>query len=323
MRNPFLIPMLFMFCACGSEVDPGVQDYLDHQSETPAEQLNIYESSEVDLNWIKNQRIAVETKYDVDNRETIYKLFYDKEGYLIKEESYYENEFSEVTHYTYDSLYRLIEEGRYYDQGETFRNGTKYNYGADGRLLEKRVDDPFMSSLDEDARYHYTVKYAYNDEGQQTGYTVHRDDGNSNERLEQEYDANGNVILQKGYNDEGQLAMRIITTYDYEENSKTDKTVHGPTDDYHTTWSKYIYDENGDFSEMILSRYTKNDVYSHTRYAYDDNHRLLYEEELDTDGSVMSLTNYLHDKNYLLTRQSSNSTVYPYVWEYEYEFHDR
>ncbi|MBD5530636.1 MAG: hypothetical protein HDQ98_00325 [Lachnospiraceae bacterium] len=245
-----------------------------------------------------------------------YEWEYDEDG-DIKRELYYDTDgsvrFQEEYGREYDVSGNLTKEWRvetsYYDNRDDVRvcyqeeYEYEYKYDADGHRIAYYYDTPRECGRRE---------YEYDENGKETVcyiYSPYYGDGEVTFRLsgwgESEYDEYGNLKAYSTYyyNNEMQCVLDTVKEYEYDQdgNCIAEYWCSYSADGEPEDWSRYEYNENGDYTLMAEGYgefYTTQRIY-----------------EYDEKGNKTAWCVYQYDGNEV-------SPVRSYEYEYEREYDD-
>lgn len=215
--------------------------------------------------------------------ELDYRLNYDKNGNVIEEIYYSDEEVRQLTEFEFDSDGKLLGENWTMD-GEWWAT-VEYIYDEKGVLVEEKNAH---QNGDEG-----TKRYVYDDKGR----LIEKHDSDDGLIYSCAYDERGNLIKEVSFS-EGKEWLRCEYKYD-EKNQITEKAVFGDgTTDRRDTFE---YDAEGRIiNKKKYSFYEGEHVFYEKINEYDEDGRKLSMKEIDDDGT--SLTSFVYDKKGRLSK---------------------
>lgn len=193
------------------------------------------EEYEYDANGNKIKEISY---YDgEDTPEKIIEYTYDEEGKQLSEKEYENDSIVSLIALTYDSDKNMIKK-IFYDENNTLVLTREYTYDSDKNLIEE-------IGYDEDGAEYMKATYEYNDMGDIVSESFDYSDklasiyGYTNSLDKYEYDDKNRLSLLTVYADD-QLAFKVITEYDDNDNILKETTYDENESLEYTTEYKYM-----------------------------------------------------------------------------------
>ncbi|HOZ30201.1 MAG TPA: hypothetical protein PLL66_04730 [Bacteroidales bacterium] len=240
-------------------------------------------------------------EYDEENNVVFEnKLIYDENNNIISDETInYQDNYGEKKVYSYDDAGKLISERIDYDGG--WFTLKKYERDTERKAI-------IVTSLDE------------NDEVE--------------EKVETEYNENGDIVCRKEYDENIKLKQMTVNTYredgililkeEYTTSKKPDKVHHyfysenGKITAVQTLnssgrqldWFKIEYDENGlPLSQLNMSG-------AKICLEHDPANRTIIESHYNSNGKLMSVVTTIRNEEGDITEERSEELTTSYVYEY-------
>ena len=215
--------------------------------------------------------------------ELDYRLNYDKNGNVIEEIYYSDEEVRQLTEFEFDSDGKLLGENWTMD-GEWWAT-VEYIYDEKGVLVEEK----YAHQNDGES----TQRYVYDDKGR----LIEKHDSDDGLYYSCDYDESGNLVKEVHFT-EGKEDYRYEYKYD-EKNQITEKATfeYGTIDQRDT----FEYDAEGRIiNEKNHSFYEGEHAYYEKINEYDEDGRKLSMKESNEDGT--SLTSFVYDKKGRLSK---------------------
>jgi hypothetical protein len=214
------------------------------------------------------------------------KKIYDFEnGNLISEKYYENNTLLFGTNLKYDNMGRLLESSKY----------------SNNENLKRKAGKPF-----------FIETYQYNNQGQQTVYTMDNISGEIFHKWVYKYDTNGNKIEEgscenyKGINNPADCNYKALHGYEYNDKSQLTKKFDIGKWSPNNTDTYYQYDEHGNEIEVKGYYITNVKVLGyHFVYQYDEYGNRIREEEKSGNYSRIDFDKY----KYLIMRYDINRNL--------------
>lgn len=159
----------------------------------------------------------------------------------------------------------------------------EYKYNIDGLMLESTSSE-----------YGLTTVYTYDEHSEKISEIAYSDGLDiSSARYENEYDENGNLILQKQYNklydDTADEMLMTTTEFEYDGNRLISKTIHDNSgEDKPTTHVEFEYDKKGNVTGEIQTStgYEDGSTMTSAMYSTYNSHDLPEKQEIYSNGEL-------------------------------------
>ncbi len=237
-----------------------------------------YKSGELDyrLNYDKNGNVIEEIYYSDEEVSQLTEFEFDSDGKLLGENWTLDGEWWATAEYVYDEKGVLVEEK--YARQNGAEGTTRYVYDDKGRLIEKHDnEDGLYYSCDYDesgnlvkevyfteGKEDYRYEYKYDEKNQITEKATF-EDGTIDQRDTFEYDAEGRIINEKKYSFYEGEHVHYEKINEYDENGR--KLSMKEDDDVCTFLTSFVYDKKGRLSKIDFPRDSGLDV-KKCKYTY-------------------------------------------------------